>query len=84
MSKSNKITEPSDDESGSEYSGDENDDDDYEDESGSSESSGSSDDEEEEPKLKYMRLGSSVIEILKEDTATCMAVHEKFLVFLSK
>ena len=36
--------------------------------------------EDEEPKLKYHRLGFSVIEILKETSATCMAVHEKFLV----
>ena len=36
--------------------------------------------DEEEPKLKYHRLGFSVIDILKETSATCMAVHEKFLV----
>ena len=39
-----------------------------------------SEEEEEEPKLKYHRLGFSVIDILKEDSATCMAVHDKFLV----
>ena len=36
--------------------------------------------EEEEPKLKYQRLGSNVIEILKRDAASCMCVHDKFLV----
>eukprot|EP01114_Cavostelium_apophysatum_P004970 TRINITY_DN1546_c0_g1_i1.p1 TRINITY_DN1546_c0_g1~~TRINITY_DN1546_c0_g1_i1.p1 ORF type:complete len:976 (-),score=258.51 TRINITY_DN1546_c0_g1_i1:28-2796(-) len=39
------------------------------------------DDEEEddEPKLRYQRLGANVIEILRKDAASCMAVHEKFL-----
>ena len=37
-------------------------------------------DEEEEPKLKYMRLGSNVTETLRRDAASCMAVHERFLV----
>mmetsp|Transcript_7798 Transcript_7798/g.14869 ORF Transcript_7798/g.14869 Transcript_7798/m.14869 type:complete len:939 (+) Transcript_7798:56-2872(+) len=37
-------------------------------------------DEEEEPKLKYHRLGASVTEILKEDSAKCLVAHEKFLV----
>ena len=36
--------------------------------------------EEEEPKLKYHRLGFSVVDILKEDSACCMAVNDKFLV----
>lgn len=36
--------------------------------------------DEEEPKLKYMRLGSSVVTILKSDKATCLVAHEKFLV----
>ena len=36
--------------------------------------------DEEEPKLKYQRLGSNVIEILRRDAASCMALHEKFLV----
>jgi hypothetical protein len=36
--------------------------------------------EEEEPKLKYQRLGASMSEILKNDTASCMTVHDKFLV----
>jgi len=35
--------------------------------------------DEEEPKLKYQRLGSNVIEILRRDAASCMALHEKFL-----
>lgn len=43
-----------------------------------------SSDEDEEPKLKYRRLGSSVADILKGDEASCMAVHEKFLVSLKK
>jgi vacuolar protein sorting-associated protein 41 len=38
--------------------------------------------EEDEPKLKYQRLGFSVIDILKTDSASCMGVHEKFLVSL--
>jgi len=44
------------------------------------EEGGESSDEDEEPKLKYRRLGSSVADILKGDEASCMAVHEKFLV----
>lgn len=36
--------------------------------------------EDEEPKLKYQRLGLSVLDILKNDAATCMHVHDKFLV----
>eukprot|EP01113_Clastostelium_recurvatum_P018176 TRINITY_DN2143_c0_g1_i1.p1 TRINITY_DN2143_c0_g1~~TRINITY_DN2143_c0_g1_i1.p1 ORF type:complete len:931 (-),score=291.81 TRINITY_DN2143_c0_g1_i1:56-2848(-) len=35
--------------------------------------------DDEEPKLKYQRLGASVTEILKRDTASCMATHERFL-----
>uniref|UniRef100_A0A8C4NBS6 Vacuolar protein sorting-associated protein 41 homolog n=1 Tax=Eptatretus burgeri TaxID=7764 RepID=A0A8C4NBS6_EPTBU len=35
--------------------------------------------EEGEPKLKYERLGNQVTEILKEDAASCMVVHDKFL-----
>jgi hypothetical protein len=35
--------------------------------------------EEEEPKLKYQRLGASVTEILKTDSASCLSSHEKFL-----
>lgn len=38
--------------------------------------------EEEEPKLKYVRLGNVVEEILQKDTASCLAPHEKFLVRL--
>ena len=34
-------------------------------------------DEEEEPKLKYSRIGSALLEILKEDAASCMVVHPK-------
>jgi hypothetical protein len=34
---------------------------------------------DEEPKLKYVRLGASVFDILQKDAATCMAVHDKFL-----
>lgn len=39
--------------------------------------------EEEEPKLKYQRLGANVQELLKKEPASCMVVHEKFLVRLS-
>lgn len=49
----------------------------------SSEESGEeteSSEEDEEPKLKYQRLGNSVIEILKKDLASCLAVTSKFLV----
>eukprot|EP01091_Cochliopodium_minus_P012545 TRINITY_DN3820_c0_g1_i1.p1 TRINITY_DN3820_c0_g1~~TRINITY_DN3820_c0_g1_i1.p1 ORF type:complete len:888 (-),score=239.42 TRINITY_DN3820_c0_g1_i1:117-2780(-) len=35
--------------------------------------------DDEEPKLKYQRLGADVIEILKNDVASCMAVSEKLL-----
>lgn len=38
------------------------------------------DEEDEEPRLKYQRLGANVSEILREDAASCMVVHEKFLV----
>ncbi|XP_072009383.1 vacuolar protein sorting-associated protein 41 homolog isoform X1 [Engystomops pustulosus] len=37
------------------------------------------DDSEEEPKLKYERLSNGVSDILQEDAASCMTVHEKFL-----
>ncbi|XP_073534361.1 vacuolar protein sorting-associated protein 41 homolog [Phyllobates terribilis] len=37
------------------------------------------DDSEEEPKLKYERLSNGVTDILQEDAASCMTVHEKFL-----
>jgi len=36
-------------------------------------------DEDEEPKLKYERIGSALLEILKDDAASCMVVHAKFL-----
>ncbi|KAM3928991.1 vacuolar protein sorting-associated protein 41 homolog [Leptodactylus fuscus] len=36
-------------------------------------------DSEEEPKLKYERLSNGVSDILQEDAASCMTVHEKFL-----
>eukprot|EP01116_Phalansterium_solitarium_P018877 TRINITY_DN5135_c0_g1_i4.p2 TRINITY_DN5135_c0_g1~~TRINITY_DN5135_c0_g1_i4.p2 ORF type:complete len:200 (+),score=41.25 TRINITY_DN5135_c0_g1_i4:95-694(+) len=39
----------------------------------------SSDEEDEEPKLKYQRLSSNVVEILKRDSASCMGIHDKFL-----
>ena len=35
--------------------------------------------EEEEPRLKYQRLGSSVIEILRQDAASCLCVSSKLL-----
>uniref|UniRef100_A0A3Q3AWS8 Vacuolar protein sorting-associated protein 41 homolog n=1 Tax=Kryptolebias marmoratus TaxID=37003 RepID=A0A3Q3AWS8_KRYMA len=34
---------------------------------------------EEEPKLKYERLSNGVTEILQNDAASCMTVHDKFL-----
>ncbi|CAH2283279.1 vacuolar sorting-associated 41 homolog [Pelobates cultripes] len=37
------------------------------------------DDSDEEPKLKYERLSNGVSDILQEDAASCMTVHEKFL-----
>lgn len=39
-----------------------------------------SDSDDEEPKLKYQRLGATVIEILKKDVASALAVHDRFLV----
>ena len=61
---------------------DEEEEEEEEDEEGEFEGGESSDEEDEEPKLKYQRLGSSVMEILKRHEASCMAVHEKFLVSL--
>ncbi|KAM9957832.1 hypothetical protein ACTFIW_012804 [Dictyostelium discoideum] len=37
-------------------------------------------DDEIEPILKYNRLGHGITEILKKDSASCMAIHPKFLV----
>ncbi|XP_029445383.1 vacuolar protein sorting-associated protein 41 homolog isoform X1 [Rhinatrema bivittatum] len=37
------------------------------------------DESEDEPKLKYERLTNGVTEILQQDAASCMTVHEKFL-----
>ena len=42
-------------------------------------SSDSDDEEETEPKLKYERLSSDLKAILKKDVASCLAVHNKFL-----
>ena len=36
-------------------------------------------DEDEEPKLKYQRLGNSVPEILKRESASAIHVHERFI-----
>lgn len=36
--------------------------------------------DDEEPKLKYQRLGFSVVEILQADSARCLAAHTRFLV----
>ena len=38
------------------------------------------DEDDEEPKLRYQRLGMNVVEELEKDEATCLAVHQKFLV----
>ena len=46
----------------------------------SEESSTDSDDEEAEPKLKYERLSADLKAILKKDVASCLAVHNKFLI----
>jgi hypothetical protein len=51
-----------------------------EEEDDSEDEEGEEEEEDEEPKLKYQRLGFSVLDILKDDSATCMHVHEKFLV----
>lgn len=58
---------------------DEEDDDEEEDEEEDEES-----EEEEEPKLKYQRLGSTVADLLKEDVATAMYAHDKFLALGTK
>ena len=44
------------------------------------ESSSDSDEEETEPKLKYERLSADLKAILKKDVASCLAVHNKFLI----
>jgi hypothetical protein len=62
------------------YPSDENEeDDDEEDESSEEDDEDSEDDEEEEPILKYERMGSSLTQILMNDAASCMGVHEGFL-----
>jgi WD40 repeat protein len=38
-----------------------------------------SEEPEEEPLLRYQRLGADVTEILRDDHATCLACHPKFL-----
>jgi len=48
-------------------------------ESGSGSYEEESTEEEEEPQLKYQRLGASVTEILKRDSACCLTVNDKFL-----
>jgi len=37
------------------------------------------DEEDEEPKLKYQRVSPGMTEMLKQDAASCLAVHDKFL-----
>ena len=37
------------------------------------------DEEEEEPRLKYQRLGNSVSDILKRESASAVRLHDKFL-----
>lgn len=39
-------------------------------------------DSEEEPKLKYERLSNGVTEILQNDAASCMTVHDKVKVMM--
>ena len=36
-------------------------------------------DSDEEPILKYQRLGASVSQILMNDAASCIGVHEAFI-----
>lgn len=36
-------------------------------------------DVEEEPRLKYQRLGSDVVDLLKKNAATCLCVSDKIL-----
>jgi vacuolar protein sorting-associated protein 41 len=47
---------------------------------GETEEESSDEESQEEPRLKYQRLGADVIDILKNDVASCMAVSEKLLV----
>ena len=56
-------------------SGKPEDEDDYDDDDDDDEE----DEEDEEPKLKYERVGNAVQEMLKQDAASCMTVHLKFL-----
>ncbi|GAM24798.1 hypothetical protein SAMD00019534_079730, partial [Acytostelium subglobosum LB1] len=58
--------------------GHEADDDDEEDDE--EEVEGEAEEEDVEPILNYTRLGHGVTEILKVDSASCMAVHPKFIV----
>uniref|UniRef100_A0A8C5PZ75 Vacuolar protein sorting-associated protein 41 homolog n=1 Tax=Leptobrachium leishanense TaxID=445787 RepID=A0A8C5PZ75_9ANUR len=53
----------------------------YQDERSSEESTEESeeDDSEEEPKLRYERVTNGINDILHDDAASCMTVHEKFL-----
>nr|NP_001071945.1 zinc finger protein [Ciona intestinalis]BAE93330.1 zinc finger protein [Ciona intestinalis] len=39
----------------------------------------SSEEEWEEPKLKYDRMGNDLLEILRTDAASCIALHSKFV-----
>lgn len=41
-------------------------------------------DEEIEPKLKYERIGNGMNTIMKKDSASCLAVHSKFLALGTK
>nr|CAB3267642.1 Vacuolar protein sorting-associated protein 41 [Phallusia mammillata] len=42
-------------------------------------SSEESEDDWEEPQLKYDRMGNDLLEILRKDAASCIALHEKFV-----
>jgi hypothetical protein len=66
------------DEEGSEGE-DENEEDEDEDEDEEDEDDEEEEEEEEEPRLKYQRLGNSVPEILKRESASAISVHEKHL-----
>ena len=67
-----ELEEYEDDEEGDEEDDEDEDEEDEEDE------------EEEEPKLKYQRLGSTVTDLLKDDVATAMDTHDKFLALGTK
>jgi hypothetical protein len=78
-----------DSEDGDDDGGDEEDDDDDDDETGEEdggergedeEEEGDEDEDEDEPALKYERFGGAFQDLLKKDSASALAVSNKFLV----